>query len=89
VRVWQDNYRLARLGLPHQRIEGNWRMLKMTERWCPALPLVERMLAKGLWKTGGKTPAATVYAAIIRRIAVKGEPSRFRKVERGEFILNK
>jgi len=47
--------------------------------------MVEKMLADGLWKTGGRTPAATVYAAIIREIAAKGKDARFRKVERGQF----
>ena len=47
--------------------------------------MVERMLAKGLWKTGGKTPEATIYAAIIREIAAKGKDARFKKVERGRF----
>jgi hypothetical protein len=51
--------------------------------------MVERMLAKGLWKTGGKTPAATIYAAIIREIATKGDKSRFRKTDRGKFTLAK
>jgi len=51
--------------------------------------MVERMLAKGLWQTNGKTPAATIYAAIIREIAVKGDKSRFRKAERGKFTLAK
>ena len=54
-----------------------------------AKEMVERMLAKGLWKTNGKTPAATIYAAIIREIASKGDDSRFRKVERGKFTLAK
>ena len=48
---------------------------------------VERMLAKGLWKTNGKTPAATIYAAIIRETATKGDKARFRKVARGKFEL--
>jgi hypothetical protein len=51
--------------------------------------MVERMLAKGLWKTGGKTPAATIYAAILRECATKGADARFRKVERGKFELAK
>jgi len=51
--------------------------------------MVKRMLAKGLWKTSGKTPAATIYAAIIREIAKKGDASRFRKTERGKFELAK
>lgn len=54
-----------------------------------AKTMVERMLAKGLWTTGGKTPASTIYAAIIREIALKGTGARFRKVERGRFVLTK
>jgi len=52
-----------------------------------AKEMVERMLAKGLWKTKGKTPAATIYSAIIREIRDKGTDSRFSKVERGKFEL--
>ena len=51
--------------------------------------MVERMLAKGLWATGGKTPAATIYAAIIREIAKKGDEARFKKADRGKFTLAK
>ena len=50
---------------------------------CKAI--VEKVLAKGTWHTKGKTPAATLYSAIIREIAVKGKESRFRKVDRGQF----
>jgi len=53
---------------------------------CKAI--VEQMLAEGLWQTNGKTPAATLYSAIIREIRDKGEASRFAKVERGKFTLN-
>jgi len=49
--------------------------------------IVERAIEKGLWKSGGKTPSATVYAAIIREIAKKGDASRFSKTERGMFAL--
>lgn len=49
--------------------------------------IVERALEKGLWKTGGKTPSATVYAAIIREIAKKGSDARFQKAERGMFTI--
>ena len=51
--------------------------------------MVDRMMAKGLWKTSGQTPSATIYAAIIREIAAKGDESRFRKTERGKFELAK
>ena len=49
--------------------------------------MVERMLAQGLWQTNGKTPAATIYAAILREITTKGDASRFRKTDRGRFAL--
>lgn len=50
-----------------------------------AKTIVECAITKGYWTTGGKTPWATVYAAIIREIAAKGKKSRFKKVERGKF----
>jgi hypothetical protein len=50
--------------------------------------MVERMLAKGLWKTNGRTPQATLYAAIIREIAAKGKDARFHKTDRGQFELS-
>ena len=49
--------------------------------------MVEQMLAKGLWQTKGKTPAATLYSAIIREVAKKGKDARFKKVGRGQFAL--
>ncbi len=50
--------------------------------------MVEAMIAKGLWSSQGKTPAATIYAAIIREIAAKGSQSRFKKTDRGLFVAN-
>ena len=50
-----------------------------------AKTIAERAIAAG-WATKGKTPHATLYAAMTREIATKGETSRFRKVERGMFI---
>jgi len=49
--------------------------------------LVEQAKAEGLWSPGGKTPQATLYAAIIREIAKKGKDARFKKVDRGRFQL--
>jgi len=51
--------------------------------------IVSIMLERGLWATQGKTPEATIYAAIIREIAVKGAESRFRKADRGKFEIVK
>jgi len=53
---------------------------------CKAI--VEKVLAKGLWQTKGKTPAATLYAAVIREIATKGKDARFHKTDRGMFELS-
>lgn len=51
--------------------------------------MVEKMAAKGYWKSpGGKTPHATLYSAILREINVKGKDSRFKKTERGKFTVN-
>ena len=48
--------------------------------------MIEQMAAKGYWKSpGGKTPAATLYSAILREIQTKGAEARFQKIERGKF----
>lgn len=51
-----------------------------------AKAIVEQVVQRGLWKPGaGKTPHATLYAAMTREIAAKGKDARFRKVDRGQF----
>ena len=48
--------------------------------------LIAAMAAKGYWTSpAGKTPSATLYAAMAREIQVKGAAARFRKTERGKF----
>ncbi len=49
-----------------------------------AKQIAERAIAAG-WKTNGKTPEATIYAAMTREIAKKGDAARFRKADRGLF----
>lgn len=49
--------------------------------------IVERAGEKGYWKPGGKTPAATMYSAILREIQKKGNQARFQKAARGLFAL--
>ncbi|MCA9056385.1 MAG: winged helix-turn-helix domain-containing protein [Planctomycetaceae bacterium] len=52
-----------------------------------AKDLIEAMAKQGLWSSpGGKTPQATLYAAMIREIASKGKEARFQKVDRGQFV---
>lgn len=54
-----------------------------------AKSLIDTMAVKGYWTSpGGQTPHATLFAAIIREIKVKGAESRFVKVDRGQFALN-
>lgn len=48
--------------------------------------MIDSMAAKGYWTSpGGKTPAATLYSAILREVANKGDQARFTKTERGKF----
>ena len=52
-----------------------------------AKELIAAMEKQGLWSSpGGKTPHATLYAAMIREIAALGDKARFRKHERGVFV---
>jgi HB1, ASXL, restriction endonuclease HTH domain len=48
--------------------------------------LIAAMAEQKLWTSpNGKTPANTLYAAILREIAIKGRQARFRKMGRGKF----
>lgn len=53
---------------------------------CKAM--VEAMGAKGYWTSpGGATPAATLYASLLRHIRQHGKDARFKKTDRGQFTL--
>jgi len=55
-----------------------------------AKDLIAAMEARGLWKSpGGKTPEATLYAAMTREISTKGTEARFKKLARGAFAAGK
>ncbi|MCC6419590.1 MAG: winged helix-turn-helix domain-containing protein [Gemmataceae bacterium] len=61
-------------------------VLAATPKPMSAKDLIAEMAARNLWASpGGKTPEATLYAAIIREVSAKGSDARFRKVERGLF----
>jgi hypothetical protein len=65
-------------------------VLAVSEVPMRATEMIAAMRTKGLWTSpGGKTPEATLYAAIIREIAAKGDKARFRKHERGVFVATK
>jgi hypothetical protein len=62
-------------------------VLKESGQPMSAKAMVEAVLAKGKWTTKGKTPAATLYASILREIQKKGDQARFVKTDRGRFSL--
>ena len=50
--------------------------------------LIDTMAARDYWTNpGGKTPAATLYSALLKETRTKGTQSRFTKTGRGEFGL--
>jgi hypothetical protein len=52
--------------------------------------LIAEMAKRGLWTSpGGKTPEATLYAAMVREINTKGPASRFARVDKGAFASRK
>jgi hypothetical protein len=64
-------------------------VLKKASKPLRSQEMITAMAEQGLWTSpGGKTPHATLYAAIIREIRDKGEAARFRKIERGQFEFN-
>lgn len=64
-------------------------VLAESDRPLRAKEIINIVVERGLWSSpGGKTPEATLYAAMIREIAAKGDAppdARFRKIERGLF----
>jgi len=60
-------------------------VLRAADEPLSAPQIIERVLAQKLWTTNGKTPASTIYAAMIREEKSRGTQSRFRKVSRGLF----
>jgi hypothetical protein len=50
--------------------------------------LIGAMAAKGYWTSpAGKTPAGTLYSAILRELQRKEDEARFVKTARGQFTL--
>ena len=62
------------------------RVLEETQQAMNCPELIEAMAAKGYWTSpAGKTPAATLFAAITREIKIKADKARFQKAEPGRF----
>ena len=62
-------------------------VLKEVGRPLTSVELAQRVLAEKLWETSGKTPDATISAAIYMDIKNKGENSLFVKVAPNTFVL--
>ncbi len=64
-------------------------VLAKSDKPMTSQALIDAMAERKLWTSpGGKTPAATLYAAMLREVAAKGRESRFKKVDRGLFIAS-
>ena len=67
-------------------LDGAARVLGEALRPMTCQEMIDAMAAKGCWTSpGGKTPAATLYSAILRELTTKGTDARFVKTERGRF----
>jgi HB1, ASXL, restriction endonuclease HTH domain len=61
-------------------------VLNETKTAMNCTQMIEAMTEKGYWTSpNGKTPASTLYAAIVRHIAIQGDEARFQKTGKGTF----
>jgi hypothetical protein len=64
------------------------KVLGETGRPMSCTELIAAMASKGYWSSPqGRTPAGTLYSALLRELKTKGDQARFRKTERGKFAL--
>jgi hypothetical protein len=64
------------------------RVLQESKQPMRCSDLIEAMTTKGYWTSpSGKTPQATLSAAIQREIALKKDQSRFKKTGPGRYTL--
>jgi hypothetical protein len=64
------------------------KVLGETGRPMTCTELIAAMAAQGYWSSPkGRTPAGTLYSAVLREIQTRGDQARFRKTERGKFAL--
>jgi hypothetical protein len=64
------------------------KVLAVTKKALTDQEMIDAMTAKGYWTSPkGKTPSATLYAALTREIKIKGTEARFQKASPGRFTL--
>ena len=62
------------------------KVLEETGQPLTCQEMIDAMANQGYWSSpGGRTPAATLYSAILRELTAKGDQCRFIKTERGKF----
>lgn len=67
-------------------IDAAAQVLKTSGQAMRTNEMILAMAEQGLWSSpNGKTPAATLYSAILREINTKATTSRFKKVDAGKF----
>jgi HB1, ASXL, restriction endonuclease HTH domain len=86
----EPNHRRKDAAEPQQKklsaLDAAARVLAETGAPMGCKELIGAMAGKGYWMSpGGKTPDATLYSAIAREIAMKGDQARFTKAGRGRF----
>ena len=73
---------------PHQysALDAAALVLRANDRPMSCPELIEQMAAQGYWSSPkGKTPASTLYAALMREVHVRGNAARFVKTGPGRF----
>src|SRR5450631_2398216 len=67
-------------------LEAAAKVLSETKKALSAQEMIDAMKAQGYWTSPkGKTPSATLYAALTREIKIKGNQARFQKASPGHF----
>lgn len=83
VKAAADNGKPKKLS----QLTAAYEVLKGRTKPMSAKEIVALLAERKLWESpGGKTPDATLAAAIVREIATKGAESRFTKPEPGRFL---
>ena len=82
--------RPAKTGRPLSALDAAAQVIAEAKSPLRSIDMIQQMENRKLWTSpGGKTPEATLYAAIVREITAKGKLSRFKKHDRGLFVAGK
>jgi hypothetical protein len=69
-------------------VDAAAKVLGETGQAMSCTELIVAMAAQGSWSSPkGRTPAGTLYSAVLRELQTRGDKARFRKTARGKFAL--